>query len=188
MPKFLTKWKVIDGIAVIAIVALLGYWFASPYFTVRSLKTAIVSADEQALDGIVDFPVLRQNLKDQFKSQMDKWTVEQEESMPAFAASALGGIFVDRLIDAYVTPSGVVRLASKVEIPDDADVPFTALFDSVGSVFLDQGEFAIDRGLTSFSLLIKTRNESDDEIEVVFEGNGLKWTLVNVILPLNNQG
>ncbi len=188
MPKFLTKWKVIDGIAVIAIVALLGYWFASPYFTVRSLRTAIVTADEQALDGIVDFQVLRQNLKDQLSSEMVRWAVEERNEPSAIAMSAFSELFVEKLIDAYVTPSGVAGLASKVEINEDANVPFTALFDSVGSGFLEQGEFAIDRGLTSFSLLIKTRDGSGDEIEVVFEGNGLKWTLVNVILPLNNQG
>ena len=187
MSNILTKRRISDGLVVLVIIAIVAYWFTSPYFAVRSLRAAIVNADEQTLGEIVDFPVLRQNLKDQFTSQMDRWAVEHEESMPALAASALGGIFVDRLIDAYVTPSGVVRLASKVEIPDDADVPFTALFDSVGSVFLDQGDYAIDRGLRSFSLRIQTMGESEDEIEVIFEGNGLKWILVNVILPLDSS-
>ena len=185
MPGFLTRRKLIDVFCVLVIIAIAAYWFASPYFAVRSLRAAIVNADEQTLGEIIDFPALRQSLKDQFSTGMMRWAVEEAQDPGAIAFSAFSEVVVDRMIDAYVTPSGLAGLSAKVEIPDDANVPFTALFDSVGSVFLEQGEFSIDRGLTSFSLLIQTKKESEDEIEVVFEGNGLKWTLVNVILPLD---
>ena len=183
MPGFLTRRKMIDVLCVLVIVAIGAYWFTSPYFTVRSLRAAIVDADEQALGEMVDFPVLRENLKDQLKSGIDRWAFDQGKP-EAVAGMALTWPIVDRMIDVYVTPAGFAQFASKVDVPDDADIPFAALSGSVGASILDQEDFVIDRGLRSFSLLIQTKNEQGDEIEVVFEGNGLKWTLVNVIIPV----
>ena len=187
MPGFLTKRRMIDVLCVLAIIAIGAYWFTSPYFAVRSLKAAVVDADEQALGEMIDFPVLRENLKDQLKSATDRWAFEQGEP-EAIAGMALTWPIVDRLIDVYVTPAGLAQLGTKVDVPDDANLPFAALSGSVGASILNQEDFVIDRGLRSFSLHIQTKNEKGDEIEVVFEGNGLNWTLVNVILPLNSQG
>lgn len=187
MPGFLTKRKMIDVLCVLAIIAIAAYWFTSPYFTVRSLRAAIVDADEQALGEKIDFPVLRENLKDQLKSEMDRWFVE-EGKPEAIAAMALSQPIVDRMIDVYVTPAGLVQLATNVDVPDNANIPLAALLGSVGTSFLDQEDYVIDRGLRSFSLRIQTKNEKGDEIELVFEGNGLRFVLVNVILPLSNQG
>ncbi|MCY3713850.1 MAG: DUF2939 domain-containing protein [Gemmatimonadetes bacterium] len=187
MPGFLTRRKMIDVLCVLVIIAIGAYWFTSPYFAVRNLKAAIVDADEQALGEMIDFPVLRENLKDQLKSGMDRWAVEYGRP-EAVAGMALTGPIVDRLIDVYVTPAGLVRMASKVDVPDNADLPFTALSGSIGARILDQEDYVIDRGLRSFSLVIQTKNVKGDEIEIVFEGNGLRWVLVNVILPLNGPG
>ena len=182
MPGFLTRRKMIDVLCVLVIIAIGTYWFTSPYFAVRNLKAAIVDADEQALGEMIDFPVLRENLKDQLKTGMDRWAFEQDKP-EAVAGMALTWPIVDRLIDVYVTPAGIAQFATKVDVPDDADLPFAALSGSIGARILEQEDFVIDRGLRSFSLLIQTKNEKDDEIEVVFEGNGLRWVLVNVILP-----
>ena len=185
MPGFLTRRKMIDVLCVLVIIAIGAYWFTSPYFAVRNLKAAIVDADEQALGEMIDFPVLRENLKDQLKTGMDRWAFEQDKP-EAVAGMALTWPIVDRLIDVYVTPAGFAQFATKVDVPDDADLPFAALSGSIGARILEQEDFVIDRGLRSFSLLIRlpqTKNEKDDEIEVVFEGNGLRWVLVNVILP-----
>jgi hypothetical protein len=177
----------IDVLCVLAIIAIGAYWFTSPYFAVQNLKAAIVDADEEALGEMVDFPVLRQNLKDQLKSEMDRWLVEQDKP-EAVAGMAFTWPIVDRMIDVYVTPAGLTQLATKVDVPDDANIPFAALSGSIGASILDQEDFVIDRGLRSFSLIIQTKNEKGDEIELVFEGNGLRFILVNVIFPLNNQG
>lgn len=187
MPGFLTGRKTIDVLCLLVIIAIGAYWFASPIFAVRELKAAIVDADEQALGEMIDFPVLRENLKEQLESEMDSWVLEQGK--PEYVAGmALSWPIVDRLIDVYVTPAGFAQFATKVDVPDDADVPFAALSGSIGASILDQEDFVIDRGLRSFSLIIQTKNEKGDEIEVVFEGNGLRWVLVNVILPLNSPG
>ena len=185
MPGFLTRRKAIDVLCVLVIIAIGAYWFASPIFAARNLKAAIVDADEQALGEMIDFPILRENLKEQLKSGMDRWAFEHEKP-EAIAGMALTWPIVDRLIDVYVTPAGVAQFATKVDVPDDADVPFAALSGSVGASILDQEDFVIDRGLRSFSLIIQTKNENGDDIEVVFEGNGLRWVLVNVILPFNS--
>ena len=187
MPGFLTRRKLIDVFCVLIIITIGVYWFTSPYFAVRNLKAAIVDADEPALGEMIDFPILRENLKDQLKSEMDRWALESDRP-EAVAGMALTGPIVDRLIDVYVTPAGLVQLATKVDVPEDAHLPFAALSGSLGARILDQEDYVIDRGLRSFSLVIQTKNEKGDEIEVVFEGNGLRWVLVNVILPLNSPG
>ena len=56
------KPKLIAALAV-AVVAAVGYAYASPYVALGRLKSAIDARDAQAISAYVDFPALRIGLK-----------------------------------------------------------------------------------------------------------------------------
>ena len=181
MSKNLANGTLVLGFGSLVILVLVAYWFVSPYSTVLNLREALVAADERALGEVVDFTTLRQNLKDQVKSQMDRMAIEEGESPLALAGSALAGLFTDRLIDAYITPSGLVQLATKGEKPGNANSRFTDQLNLAGAGILNQGDYVIDRSFNFFS--VRIQNQVGEEIELIFERNGLQWMLVNIILP-----
>ncbi|MGA7780291.1 MAG: DUF2939 domain-containing protein, partial [Paraburkholderia sp.] len=52
-------------VVVIAIVAVLGYGYASPYLALDRLKRAADTRDAQTVSEYVDYPALRESLKEQ---------------------------------------------------------------------------------------------------------------------------
>lgn len=163
------------------VIALVAYWFISPYYTVQTLREALISSDERTLSEVVDFNELRQNLKDQIKSQMDRVAIEEGESPLALAGSALAGLITDRLIDAYITPSGLVSLTSEKKGRSKVGSRLTDQLNSMGASDLGDKDYVIDRSFSFFS--VRLQNQVGDEIELIFERDGLQWKLINIILP-----
>ena len=52
-------------VLVIVVVAVLGYGYASPYLALNRLKRAADERDAQTVSEYVDYPALRESLKDQ---------------------------------------------------------------------------------------------------------------------------
>lgn len=94
--------------AVLAVVAAALY--ASPYWTLRTLHTAVQDQDATTVAKHVDFPALREDLKGQLllKMQQDMATRPGAESQPL---SGLGQMFamglVNQMVDGLVSPTGV---------------------------------------------------------------------------------
>jgi hypothetical protein len=88
------------------------YVFALPYITLYHIKQAVDERDSAALSEHIDFPSVRQSLKDQLNAMlMGKMHSDDMKNNP-FAAlgMALAGPVVDKMVEAYVTPAGVEQL------------------------------------------------------------------------------
>jgi hypothetical protein len=95
----------------IAVVALLGYAYASPYIALDHLKRAADARDAQTLNQYVDYPALRQSLKDQVTQLLTRRIDEQKLHNPLAAIGAMIGVaLVGPLVDAYATPDGVAAI------------------------------------------------------------------------------
>ena len=96
----MSKWKVVLGIAA-GLFAI--YVVAAPYITVHQMKSAAESHDGEALSEHVEFPSVRQSLKDQMNDMFAKKMAESDEMknnpFAAFGA-ALAGMMVDKMVDA----------------------------------------------------------------------------------------
>lgn len=102
---------------IVAGVAAYGYW---PYHAAKKLETALRAADKDALDQIIDFPAVRQSLKDQFKAKVSAEAAaisaqvganaDRAKTVPAFLAGAVA----DKVIDSMVTSESIAR-ALKLE-------------------------------------------------------------------------
>jgi hypothetical protein len=101
----------IKAVAAIAVVAVLGYAYASPYVALDRLKRAADARDAQALNQYVDYPALRQSLKDQVTQLLTRRIDEQKLHNPFAAIGAMIGVaLVGPLVDAYATPDGVAAI------------------------------------------------------------------------------
>ena len=91
------------------------YW---PYRAIAKFEDALRVADQDALERIVDFPAVRQSLKDQFKARMTADAVDAARSdktaraaeQAKMATAILAGAVADKVIESMVTPAAVTRL------------------------------------------------------------------------------
>ncbi|MXN73537.1 DUF2939 domain-containing protein [Burkholderia sp. 4701] len=106
------KPKLIAALAV-AVVATVGYAYASPYVALGRLKSAIDARDAQAISAYVDFPALRISLKQQVTGELMRRIDAKRQDNPFAAIGALiGSALIGPLVDAYATPEGVAALMS----------------------------------------------------------------------------
>ncbi|WP_206998101.1 DUF2939 domain-containing protein [Trinickia mobilis] len=101
----------ITAVIAIAVIAVLGYAYASPYVALDHLKRAADARDAQTLNQYVDYPALRQSLKDQVTQMLTRRIDEQKLNNPFAAIGAMIGVaLIGPLVDAYATPDGVAAI------------------------------------------------------------------------------
>ena len=160
-----------------------GYVFAAPYLTAYQMKTAVENFDGEALSERIDFPSLRQSLKDQANAMLGKEFAEKMTDGDGFATLgavlgiSFGGAMAEKMIDVYVTPASVMDLM-KGEKPKS---------ESAGGPVERRQAFAeISMGYESLDKFSMTTegSGSDDEVKLVFRREGItEWKLTEVLLP-----
>ncbi|WP_206952364.1 DUF2939 domain-containing protein [Trinickia acidisoli] len=97
--------------AVIIVVALAVFAYASPYLVLSKLRDAVQARDAQTIDRYVDYPALRTSLKQQVTQMLSQRVDTEKLQHPLAALGALVGMaLVNPLVDAYATPDGVAAL------------------------------------------------------------------------------
>jgi hypothetical protein len=101
----------IVGLLEIVIVAVLGYAYASPYLALDRLKRAADARDAQTVSEYVDYPALRESLKEQIGGLLTRRIEARASGNPLAALGAMIGVaLIGPLVDAYATPDGVAAL------------------------------------------------------------------------------
>ncbi|MCO8629623.1 DUF2939 domain-containing protein, partial [Burkholderia multivorans] len=97
----------------VAVIAAIGYAYASPYIALGRLKSAIDARDAQAVSEYVDFPSLRISLKQQVTEELMRRIDAVKKDNPfAVLGALIGSALIGPLVDAYATPEGVAALMS----------------------------------------------------------------------------
>lgn len=96
-------------VVVIAIVAVLGYGYASPYLALDRLKRAADTRDAQTVSEYVDYPALRESLKEQVAGLLTRRLHASGNPLAALGAM-IGVALIGPMVDAYATPDGVAAL------------------------------------------------------------------------------
>lgn len=130
--------KLIVAGTLLALLALGGLVFASPYLAVRGMRQAAEAQDAAKLSEYVDFPALRQSLKDTFNARL----TEELRKDPKNPLASLGLMFsasiVGQLVDAFTTPENLVRLLQgrmpqEVRLGSPSAEPAPAMTDPAAS-------------------------------------------------------
>lgn len=101
--------------ASIAALALVAY-MSSPFLALDRLSRAVREGDRDKLSVLVDFPAVRSSLKDQFSARIARRASDRQEldkNPVAGLVLMLVPVILDKIVDAIVTPDGLVELLAR---------------------------------------------------------------------------
>lgn len=167
-------------IATAVTVTALGYLAATPYIVIHGMKSAAAARDGSTLSEYIDFPSVRQSLKDQLNAMLARnMAKDDSDGSPfAMAGAALASAMVDKLIDSRITPAGISQLMAGAELRSIDGEGHAS--ETNGIVFADAS--MSHSGLNKFVVNAKGHNGMTGAF--VFRRNGLaSWKLTEIILP-----
>lgn len=156
---------------------IITYIAAGPYLTFSEIKTAIANRDSVKMSENVDFPVLRQNVKEQINAVMMQSATESSDNPFALLAAGIATAMTDKITDSLITPAGLVAIMQGKFVEKD-NSGATQQVDSE-KLFKD-AQLSFDSHNT-FSVRVKNHNA--DELRIVLQREGLQWKMVNIIFP-----
>lgn len=152
-----------------------------PFLTLYSIKESIEEKDSSKLSQNIYFPELRSNLKNQINlSLSDRINKKLNDNPLRFLAEGLADIVVDETLDVFLTPDGLGRLI-------DGEDPSSIIRNNKKLDIEDDGIEVLEsikfkyQSMNRFIVLIETINKK--QIILHLDRFGIKWKLVNVILP-----
>jgi hypothetical protein len=162
------RW--IIGIAAVLLLALGGWLWASPYWTLSQLKTAANAGDFAALSTHVDYPAVRESLKAQLRARSTR--LKAGSALEELGAGLLQRLS-DPLVDTVVTPEGMQMVFATRAVAGTAR-------PQAQPVALKAADMRMRRtGITSFEL----RPGDNRGGALRFRLEGLRWKLAAVELP-----
>ncbi|MBV9733121.1 MAG: DUF2939 domain-containing protein [Verrucomicrobia bacterium] len=181
------KWLIV--VAVLVVLALAAY-VVSPFFYVSSLKGAFLAGDSSKLANLVDFPALRDSLKEEVATILTQQTKESPDSNQSpFAAltAFVGPSFLNRAVDMYCTPDAIAdfvkkngRVQSKtpsfIKIPGPSDLDWSKLknfsFTGPTSFRIGTNHITLFARLEGFGWKVYRLEVSPDFLEDSMKGDG----------------
>lgn len=178
----MSKGKVFLGIAA-GLLAI--YVAAGPYIVVQQIRSAAEERDGEALSEHVEFPSVRQSIKDQVNAEFAKQMVEDQSMRDnPFAAlgAAFAGVMVDKMVDAYITPAGITRLMAGEKPAQNSTIPGGEEQGQPDRKPLADAAMAYE-SLDKF--VVKVKNEEGGEGRFILRRRGfVDWKLTEIIVPL----
>ncbi|MEO7504360.1 MAG: DUF2939 domain-containing protein [Sphingomicrobium sp.] len=170
------------GILVMMVLAIAigaGWWFASPWWTLRQMRAAADAHDGARLSAFIDYPALREDLKGELNQAMAREMARNRQIEVSPFAAALAAAFAGPMIDALVTPDRVEAMFAQRA----AAGPAPATSGQNSGVTLpsanQRDRLRVERqGLNDFRLVT-----GKGEGAMQFHRAGLGWKLVGVDLP-----
>ena len=165
-----------------ALVAAAAY-VGSPIYAFRQLQDAARAGDRDRLEALVDFPAVRESLKDQVDSKVTKLARNASGIgwLPLQAVGKLGSMLGDRTIDKLVTPEAIALMVAEGESPRHHRKKQAAdgSADPQGPA-LSYAYLTPDR----FRVTVSPRAAPDVGIGVILERRGLvSWRVEAIELP-----
>ena len=179
MKKFL-PWLV--GLLVIFAI----YLYASPYLVLNNIKNAAEQGDADKLSGYIDFPSVKQSMKDQVKAVMVKELASSEEQ-DGFEAlgTMLGAAMIDPLIDGLVTPDGVALMlqGQKLDFDLNNDTPEDKPKSKNEDIDYKAGYLSFNR----FKVQVIGADDPNESIDVIMHRDWLSWKVTSINFSLDSK-
>ena len=135
-----TSRSVVVTLLVVVVVAVLGVIYASPYIALDRLKRAADARDAQTVNQYVDFPLLRESLKDQVGQLLTRRIDIQKSGNPlAMIGAMIGAALIGPLVDSYATPDGVAAILNGIPPKGDPGEKPPGPSESSGAVVAAPG-------------------------------------------------
>ncbi|RYY47297.1 MAG: DUF2939 domain-containing protein [Sphingomonadales bacterium] len=158
--------RILIALALIAAVAAGGWYWASPWWTLQSMKNAAEARDIDALSRHVDYPVLRENVKRQLRARMESGVQDR-----GVLGKLVAGGIAEQLVDIAITPEGMRIIFAAAPL---------AAEPARGRVKLKASDMTVRRdGIGSFRMVRKDGKPG----ALIFRLKGAGWMLTDIELP-----
>lgn len=163
---------ILAGAVALGLLAALvaGWWQLSPVMALQAIERSAMAGDSAALERQIDFPALRLSLKEGLKGRLAAESAAAPDRPMKQWGLALATQFVDPMVDAAVSPSGLsdmgLLLRATGQTPDMAGLGAMAL--------LSGSNVTIQRdGLSRFTI----GSPDPESPRLLFVRDGLRWRL-----------
>ena len=167
-------------LAIILLVALAGWIAAGPYMAIHGIRQAIEAQDIRRLEGYVDYPTLRSNVKAQIEDRIAR------EITGRFGEQAAGvaGMLSESAVDAMVSPAGIaVLLQGRALVERARGNVDPAAGPTGGPAPYDPLKGAKTRFQSPSRFIATVQSAEGRPVDFVFERQGLRWRLTDITLP-----
>ncbi|SOD03434.1 Protein of unknown function [bacterium JGI 053] len=156
-----------------------GVWlYFTPYLAMNKLQKAARQGDEQAIAELVDFPALRESVKDNVRSAVSHSVGGSRNPLGALGG-ILAGAIAGPVVDAVVTPQGIAAL-TEGERPGQRR-------ESDGDSRLRVKNVKVKRGYESFDLFVVHfvgKDDGHERMALLMRREGIThWRLSGVRVP-----
>ena len=180
------KRKPLIVLLVLVMGLFLAAYFASPLLAVRGLIAAAKAGDEAGLEQRVDFPALRQSMKNEMNARL---AAEMRRKL-GDTDSALGGLgmllapsLISSAVDSLITPKSVAAMVTEAREPRAADAvgQATPKPESSGD---DIDKSYAYRDLDTFVVTLSDKDRPDRTLDLLLTRHAVfGWKLSGVDLP-----
>ena len=194
------KFKSLAAIVLALFLGVAAYWYWSPFLALRQLQTAARNGDADEFNRHVDYPRLRESLKDQFSALVaQKLGTPHDSGNPLAALGSMIGLgLVNQLVDVMVRPETVMAAMSHGRLAQPAPAPTPAPAQAApentppapeGAEPDNKPRWIIDRQganrMTAFAIDPAKPDEPNSErLGLVFERSGfVDWKLTEIRMP-----
>lgn len=163
--------KKITLAAAVAAIAIAATAYASPYYALHQIKIALAERNADALAEHVDFPALRTSVKTQLEASMARSIAATAGSDNPLAAlgQSIASAMLGKMVDAMVSPAGVVALVNKSALSPQADMDTSA--DAPADGAAKKAEYSAGyAGVNTFVVRAKDGNAQEGALVLLRHG------------------
>lgn len=173
----------IGALVAIAILLIGGYYYASPYLVMNSIKDAAQAGDSEKVSAYIDFPSVRQSFKVQINAYMVKELAIQDDNEWEALGTMIASNMIDKMVEATITPEGMTLIMQGKDFRESFK---PASQDSSNSSSTD-AKLDYSTRYLSINVFELTLNslESDKQVKVIMERDGLSWKVKKIVIPMN---
>ena len=178
-------------IAILVLLTVAGY-AALPYFNIYSLAQALKSGDRDTLENYIDWPVVRQKLKEELAAKMaavafgggEKTDRDASggEALGKGIAGMLGPTMINNMVDSYVTPAGLAALIKNKTSGGNTSAGNPKINRDVLQNLTNSVKWAFFESPTTFVVHLQPPDKPE-VVKLKFGFYGTNWKLNGFTLP-----
>jgi len=182
------KNKIIVGLTLIlvALTSISVWAYYAPHRTLDNIKLMAEKGDSEGLRELIDFPSVREGMKEQLNAYMLKQMATELKGNP-FAAFGMmfAGALVDRVVDSFVTPTGIASFSKgikpKINNPSiNQNDNNESKADNASDNIIRTNKY---EGTSKFIVSFSNRNDKSKTISLILRRQGITWKLTSIVLP-----
>jgi hypothetical protein len=179
-----TKFSIFSIITIVIVIS--AYLYASPYLALKNLKSAAEQNDIETINQYIDYPSVRQSLKDQLSAYMLEDSKPEKSNTLAKFGKMLANSMAEPLLDAVVTPTGIGLILQGKNLNPSHMSSNTPMTNDPQQAKEENTEYKLYyTSFNRFVIDVKSKQRHNQQVQVVMQREGLHWQIKQIIIPLD---